>query len=125
MEVILIVYMWEMWRGMKIDYLSVLFALNVLAGTIKEGTVTDDKLLDLARDVVKFWKNLGRELQIPEARLDEIDIDYQGQGVVEKAYQMLLSWRDKCYPSNTFRCIYDVLSNQRLNCRELAIKHCC
>ena len=114
-----------MWRGMKIDYLSVLFALNVLAGTIKEGTVTDDKLLDLARDVVKFWKNLGRELQIPEARLDEIDIDYQGQGVVEKAYQMLLSWRDKCYPSNTFRCIYDVLSNQRLNCRELAIKHCC
>ena len=114
-----------MWRGMKIDYLSVLFALNVLAGTIKEGTVTDDKLLDLARDVVTFWKNLGRELQIPEARLDEIDIDYQGQGVVEKAYQMLLSWRDKCYPSTTFRCIYDVLSNQRLNRRDLAIKHCC
>ena len=125
MEVILIVYMWEMWRGMKIDYLSVLFALNVLAGTIKEGTPTEDNLHRLAIDVVKFWKNLGRELQIREARLDEIDIDYQGQGVVEKAFQMLLSWREKCYPSNTFRCIYDVLSNQQLNCRELAIKHCC
>ena len=114
-----------MWRGMKIEYLSVLFSFNVLAGAIKEGTATEGELLDLARDVISFWKILGRELQIPERRLHEIDIDYQGQGVVEKAYQMLLSWSDQCYPSTTFRCIYDVLSNQRLNRSDLAIKHCC
>ena len=103
-----------MWRGMEIGYLSVLFALDVLAGTIKEGTFTDDKLLDLARDVFTFWKNFGRELQIPEARLDEIDIDFQGQGVVEKAYQMLLSWKDKCYPSTTFRCCNKLCLEERV-----------
>lgn len=85
----------------------------------------DDKLHDLAREVVGFWKDLGRELGIPEERLIEIDIDCQGEGVVEKAYQMLLSWRDKYYPSNTFYCIYNVLSSQRLCRRDLALKHCC
>ena len=121
---VFLITMWEMLIGLNIEH-PFCFSFNVLADTVKEGVVTDDKLHDLARDVIGFWKNLGRELRIPEQRLVEIDIDYESQGVAEKAYQMLLFWRDRYYPSTTFHCIYNVLCDQRLCRRDLALKHCC
>ena len=71
---VFLITMWEMLIGLNIEH-PFCFSFNVLADTVKEGVVSDDKLHDLARDVIGFWKNLGRELRIPEQRLVEIDID--------------------------------------------------
>ncbi|XP_073939092.1 receptor-interacting serine/threonine-protein kinase 1 isoform X2 [Castor canadensis] len=56
-------------------------------------TSLTDKHLNPVRDNLgKKWKNCARKLGIPESQIDEIDHDYERDGLREKVYQMLQKW---------------------------------
>lgn len=56
-------------------------------------TSLTDKHLDPIRDNVgKPWKNLARKLGFTQSQIDEIDHDYERDGLKEKVYQMLQKW---------------------------------
>ena len=75
----------------------------------------ESKLDDIAGEVSKWWKSLGRKLDISEHKLQEIDLNFRHCGEKEKAFQMLLTWREKdpenCIPKNLFK----ILNNSGLN----------
>lgn len=52
-----------------------------------------DKHLDPVRENLgKQWKNCARKLGFTESQIDEIDHDYERDGLKEKVYQMLQKW---------------------------------
>ncbi|XP_052012768.1 receptor-interacting serine/threonine-protein kinase 1 [Apodemus sylvaticus] len=56
-------------------------------------TSLTDKHLDPIRDNLgKQWKNCARKLGFTESQIDEIDHDYERDGLKEKVYQMLQKW---------------------------------
>lgn len=56
---------------------------------------TDEVLHDLSQDITPFWKDLGRKLKVPNEKIDEIQTDnVQYPGVKEKAFQMLMAWKE-------------------------------
>uniref|UniRef100_UPI00398EDF82 receptor-interacting serine/threonine-protein kinase 2-like n=1 Tax=Pristiophorus japonicus TaxID=55135 RepID=UPI00398EDF82 len=57
--------------------------------------VTLDECLELAKLLTKDWKGLARYLGLTQSDIDVIDHDYERDGLLEKAYQMLLSWRQQ------------------------------
>ena len=60
------------------------------------GSPSEEVLGDLSRDICKFWKRLGRKLQVPNSKIDEIQADnVQYPGVKEKSFQMLMAWLDQ------------------------------
>ena len=57
---------------------------------------SEELLGDLSSEIVTFWKHLGRKLKIPNANIEEIQIDnIQYPSVKEKAFQMLMVWVDR------------------------------
>ncbi|XP_064332209.1 receptor-interacting serine/threonine-protein kinase 1 isoform X2 [Camelus dromedarius] len=56
-------------------------------------TSLTDKHLDPVRENLgKHWKNCARKLYFTESQIDEIDHDYERDGLKEKVYQMLQKW---------------------------------
>lgn len=56
-------------------------------------TSLTDTHLDPVRDNLgKTWKNCARKLGFTESQIDEIDHDYERDGLKEKVYQMLKKW---------------------------------
>lgn len=56
-------------------------------------TSLTDKHLDPVRENLgKHWKNCARKLSFTESQIDEIDHDYERDGLKEKVYQMLQRW---------------------------------
>ncbi|KAM7099557.1 receptor-interacting serine/threonine-protein kinase 1 isoform 1-T3 [Molossus nigricans] len=56
-------------------------------------TSLTDKHLDPVRDNLgKTWKSCARKLGFTESQIDEIDHDYERDGLKEKVYQMLQKW---------------------------------
>ncbi|KAM5268985.1 receptor-interacting serine/threonine-protein kinase 1 isoform 1-T4 [Hipposideros larvatus] len=56
-------------------------------------TSLTDKHLDPVRDNLgKSWKSCARKLGFTESQIDEIDHDYERDGLKEKVYQMLQKW---------------------------------
>lgn len=56
-------------------------------------TSLTDKHLDPVRDNLgKSWKRCARKLGFTESQIDEIDHDYERDGLKEKVYQMLQKW---------------------------------
>ncbi|XP_077209182.1 receptor-interacting serine/threonine-protein kinase 1 [Paroedura picta] len=55
-----------------------------------------DVHLNLVRDnLAKQWKGCGRKLGLSDPEVDEIDHDYERDGLKEKVYQMLHKWQMK------------------------------
>lgn len=70
---------------MQFSYTLLLFADNT--------TVLTEKHLNLVREkLAKQWKHCARKLGFSEPEIDEIDHDYERDGLKEKVYQMLLKW---------------------------------
>ena len=68
------------------------------------------------------WKNLGRQLDIDEAKLKKFhrgddDLD-------EKALQMLLHWKKRDGSAATYQVLSDALRNELVNRRDLAEQFC-
>ncbi|XP_041269225.1 receptor-interacting serine/threonine-protein kinase 1 isoform X2 [Onychostruthus taczanowskii] len=56
-------------------------------------TVLTEKHLNLVREkLAKQWKHCARKLGFSDPEIDEIDHDYERDGLKEKVYQMLLKW---------------------------------
>ncbi|NXX95681.1 RIPK1 kinase, partial [Centropus bengalensis] len=62
-------------------------------GIFDNDAVLTDKHLNLVREkLAKQWKHCARKLGFCDAEIDEIDHDYERDGLKEKVYQMLLKW---------------------------------
>ncbi|NXX78396.1 RIPK1 kinase, partial [Urocolius indicus] len=62
-------------------------------GIFDNSTVLTEKHLNLVREkLAKHWKHCARKLGFCNAEIDEIDHDYERDGLKEKVYQMLLKW---------------------------------
>ncbi|XP_078400233.1 ankyrin repeat and protein kinase domain-containing protein 1-like [Cetorhinus maximus] len=54
--------------------------------------VTSNECMNLAELVNEDWKMLGRSLGLTEGDIRAIDYDYNSDGLIEKAYQVLQKW---------------------------------
>ncbi|NWR68711.1 RIPK1 kinase, partial [Centropus unirufus] len=62
-------------------------------GIFDNDAVLTDKHLNLVREkLAKQWKHCARKLGFCDPEIDEIDHDYERDGLKEKVYQMLLKW---------------------------------
>ncbi|KFQ47733.1 Receptor-interacting serine/threonine-protein kinase 1, partial [Pelecanus crispus] len=62
-------------------------------GVFDDTTILTEKHLNLVREkLAKQWKHCARKLGFSDPEIDEIDHDYERDGLKEKVYQMLLKW---------------------------------
>ncbi|NXG55044.1 RIPK1 kinase, partial [Hemiprocne comata] len=65
-------------------------------GIFDNTTVLTEKHRNLVREkLAKQWKHCARKLGFHDPDIDEIDHDYERDGLKEKVYQMLLKWEMK------------------------------
>ncbi|KFP76929.1 Receptor-interacting serine/threonine-protein kinase 1, partial [Acanthisitta chloris] len=70
-----------------------IYAQYQAMGVFDDTTVLTDKHLNLVREkLAKQWKHCARKLGFCDPEIDEIDHDYERDGLKEKVYQMLLKW---------------------------------
>ncbi|KAL1784833.1 Receptor-interacting serine serine/threonine-protein kinase 1 [Sigmodon hispidus] len=55
-------------------------------------SLTDKHLNPVRENLGKQWKNCARKLGFTESQIDEIDHDYERDGLKEKVYQVLQKW---------------------------------
>ena len=98
--------------------------LHVFVVPLKPGILEENELHDLANDVSPFWKKLGRQLKIKDSKLSQFDVDHQ-QDAYEKAYQMLLHWRETRLDQATYQMLYNALTSDVVGRNDLGKKYCC
>ena len=77
----------------------------------------------MAHEIIDIWRQLGRRLlESDESLLDAIDKDKPEYS--EKAYQMLLKWKQAKGSHATFQVLHDALGHPFLNRRDLAATFC-
>lgn len=91
---------------------------------VKPGIPEEKELHELANDVSSFWKKLGRELNIEESKLSQLDVDHL-QDAYEKAFQMLLHWRQRKENQATYQILYSALTSAVVGRNDLGKKYCC
>ena len=67
-------------------------ASSLLYLTDNTTSLTDKHLNPIRDNLGKQWKNCARKLGFSESQIDEIDHDYERDGLKEKVYQMLQKW---------------------------------
>lgn len=55
-------------------------------------SLTDKHLNPVRENLGRQWKNCARKLGFTDSQIDEIDHDYERDGLKEKVYQMLQKW---------------------------------
>ncbi|XP_059508386.1 receptor-interacting serine/threonine-protein kinase 1 [Stegostoma tigrinum] len=69
---------------------------SALQFNINDNTPVQESHLDLLRgELGKDWKHCARKLGFRESEIDEIDHDYERDGLKEKVYKMLHKWQMK------------------------------
>lgn len=91
--------------------------------TVKTGSPSLKELRELAYDIGRPWKILGRLLNVDEPKL--VGIDEENRQFVEKAYQMLLSWKHGNADAATYQVLYEALSDKQVGRSDLAKTYCC
>ena len=76
--------------------------------------LTDSRIDDVAGEIAKSWKSVGRKLELSEPELREIELNYQNAGEKEKAFQMLITWRERDPESCTMQKLSDILCKSGL-----------
>ncbi|XP_058689782.1 receptor-interacting serine/threonine-protein kinase 1 isoform X1 [Poecile atricapillus] len=73
--------------------MEVIYTHYKAMGIFDNTTVLTEKHLNLVREkLAKQWKHCARKLGFSDPEIDEIDHDYERDGLKEKVYQMLLKW---------------------------------
>ena len=90
---------------------------------MKEGIPEDEELEYLSKKV-HYWKTLGRRLMFDEAELQEFD-HKDHEKISEKAYAMLLAWKQRKGLDATYSVLNQALRNKLVNRADLAQKFCC
>ncbi|XP_078363751.1 uncharacterized protein LOC144647958 [Oculina patagonica] len=80
-----------------------------LGHRVKSGTPTDNELEKLSHKLGDNWKRLGRQLlgENVEAQIQEFDREVH---LNEKAYQMLLFWKQRDATAASYQVLFDALS---------------
>ena len=104
------------WRDRSLS-ISIVFLL----AEIKGGSPTLNELLRLSRTISNKWKDLGRWLNFDEAQITEHD-NYNDT-FSEKAYQLLMAWKQREALAATYLVLYKALSE--VERRDLAEEFCC
>ncbi|NXL74262.1 RIPK1 kinase, partial [Leptocoma aspasia] len=75
------------------DKMEALYTRYEADGIFDNTTVLTEKHLNLVREkLAKQWKHCARKLGFCDPEIDEIDHDYERDGLKEKVYQMLHKW---------------------------------
>ncbi|NXH41614.1 RIPK1 kinase, partial [Dicaeum eximium] len=75
------------------DNMEALYTSYKAEGIFDNTTVLTEKHLNLVREkLAKQWKPCARKLGFGDPEIDEIDHDYERDGLKEKVYQMLHKW---------------------------------
>ena len=90
---------------------------------VKAGEPSDEKMEHLSRKLGEKWKTLGRRLGFDEATID--DFDQANNKLAEKAYKMLMAWKQKKGSEATYKVLYDALCDELVECKFLAEQYCC
>ena len=90
---------------------------------LMEDSPTVDVLEHLSKKVSNDWRTLGRRLTFQEAELEEFDNGHQQ--ISEKAYAMLLAWKQKGGSAATYSVLNQALCDTCVNGKDLAEEFCC
>ena len=99
---------------------SNLMELRRQPSALIEGSPTDDVLEKLSKKVSDDWRTLGRRLSFHEAELQEFD--NCRERISEKAYAMLLAWKQRSGLDATYSVLNNALCDVRR--RDLAQEFC-
>ena len=106
------------WNDIKIHVTVLCVSIPV-----KVGNPSNDELEALSTKLANNWKSLGRRLGFDDS--DITAFDKENAGLLDKAYQMLMSWKKRKGSDATYQVLYDALSHNLVNCRLLAEEFCC
>ena len=90
---------------------------------VKDGKPSYKELQYLSRELAGKWKALGRCLEFSEAAIE--DFDQANKELKEKAYKMLMAWKQKVSSKATYKVLYDTLCDDLVECKDLAEQYCC
>ena len=88
-----------------------------------EGSPPDVVLENLSRKVSDHWRTLGRRLNFNEAELKEFDNSHKQ--IFEKAYAMLLAWKQRDGSVATYSILNKALCDPLVKLKQLAEEFCC
>lgn len=88
---------------------------------IKDGSPSPDELEGLSEKISKKWKKLGRRLQFDKAQIEEHD--NCSDTLSEKAYNLLISWKEREASAATYSVLHEALSD--VGRTDLAQQFCC
>ena len=88
-----------------------------------EGSPTDVVLENLSKKIPNNWRSLGRRLNFDEAKLQEFDDSHKQ--ISEKAYAMLLAWRQRDGSAATYSVLNEALCDPLVERTDLAQIFCC
>ena len=88
---------------------------------VKKGIPSNDELEHLSREIVQLEK-LGRRLNFKNSEIKAFD--KESKDCSEKAFAMLLKWKEKNGSSATYRCLRKALCHEFVNRKDLAEKFC-
>ncbi|XP_067056034.1 protein NLRC3-like [Acropora muricata] len=90
--------------------------------SFKPGTLSEDDVLTIAHDLSPSWKMFGRVLKVPDAEIDQIEVNEPN--VTEKCYRVLRRWQE-IYPQDaTYHCLARALQHPAVGRKDLAVKYC-
>ena len=107
---------------MQLKVVVFLFFFSAFAGDVKKGIPTDEELEDLSENIPDHWIKLGRRLGFKK-ELQEFDKGHDK--LAEKAYAMLIAWKEKEGSAATYRVLNKALCDIRVKRRDLAQQFCC
>ena len=88
-----------------------------------EGSPTDFVLENLSKKISNDWRTLGRRLNFNEAELKEFDNSHEQMS--EKAYAMLLDWKQRDGSAATYSVLNQALCDPLVERKDLAQIFCC
>ena len=89
---------------------------------VKDGSPSPDELEEVSVSIGKSWRALGRRLKIDKAKLD--GFDHCKWELSEKAYEMLMEWKQNEGSDTTYRVLHEALCHKFINRTDLADKIC-
>ena len=101
----------------------ILNKLRTVVISVKTGTPSDDDLEELANMLAENWQKVGRRLGIDQARITAYH--KENEKLSEKAFKMLLDWKQSKGSDGTYQDLYDALCHKLVKCKLIAEDVCC
>lgn len=89
---------------------------------VKVGVPSDEELEWLSQEIAEGWKPLGRRLSIKDSKLT--GFHKENEEYSEKAYKMLLHWKQREGSNATYQVIHVALCHYLVKRKDLAEELC-